>query len=104
MFLGPSNDSSIMDMSVNTTNTTRIVMWGQPSNNEDFKSYVVTLRNSSGDVVDDPLPPKSICYDLQTGTSSFNHIVIRSCGDVASRIHEFQVSESMTGEESKFII
>ena len=108
VFLGPSNDSSITDMSVNNTNTTRIVTWGKPSNHEDFilESYTVTLKNSSGDIVDGPtnLPPntQSIRYDeLQTGTYSFNLTVISSCGDVATRIHEFQVLESATGE-SKF--
>ena len=111
MFLGPSNDSSIMDVSVNNNNAVRIVMWEKPSNNEDFilESYVVTLRNSSGDnIIDGPttLPPdtQSIRYDeLQTGNYSFNLTVINSCGDVASIIYEFQVSESMTVEQSKFI-
>ena len=51
MFLGPSNDSSIMDMP-DYNNTVRIMTWGQPSNHEDFmlKNYTVTLRNSSGDI------------------------------------------------------
>ena len=97
-----------MEMSVNNNNATRIVTWGKPSNHEDFilENYTVTLRNSNGDIVDGPttLPPdtQSRCYDeLQTGTYSFNLTVISSCGDVASRIREFQVLESTT-EESKF--
>ena len=109
MFLGPSNDSSIMDMSVNNS-TARIVTWGQPSNHEDFilESYVVTLRNSNGDIVDGPtnLPSdtQSIRYDeLKIGTYSFNLTVISSCGDVAFIIYEFPVLESMT-RESKYII
>ena len=97
-----------MDMSVNNNNAVRDVMWGKPSNHEDFilENYTVTLKNSSGDIVKGPatLPPntQSICYDeLQTGTYSFNLTVISSCGDVATKIHEFQVLESATGE-SKF--
>ena len=111
MFVGPSNDSSIMDMSVNNNNTVRIVTWGKPSNNENFilENYRVTLRNSSGDnIVDEPIPlppsTESIRYDeLQTGTYNFNLTVISSCGDVASGIHEFQVSESAP-VGSKFVI
>ena len=107
MFLGPSNDSSIMDMP-DYNNTVRIMTWGQPSNHEDFmlKNYTVTLRNSSGDIVDGPttLPPntQSIHYDeLQTGTYSFNLTVINSCRDVASRIHDFQVLETVTESTSE---
>ena len=108
-------------MPINNTNTTRNVTWGQASNYEDFtlENYVVTLKNSSGDIVDGPtpLPPdtQSMLYDeLQTGNYSFNLTVISSCGDVATRIHEFQVLEPVTestestseptSEKSKFII